>query len=767
MENFFSRPLPVAHYQWVPGTSLFEVLDPWTAYFSNPRVINRICNFNALRCKLHIRVLVSGTSFNFGRAIMTYNPLQTRDYYLRDRAAVWQDLVLTSQRPHIFLDPTTSTGGDMILPFIWHENALQIPDNDWTAMGKLVLRSINVLQNANASLDPVSITVFAWAEDVHLSIPTTLEPGGMLPQSDEFGTGAISKPAAAVAKAAGSLSTIPVIAPYAKATQLAATAIAGVAQAMGMSRPQVISDTKLVRPQYAASLANTNTADTVSNLAFDCKQELTIDTRTMGLGGADEMSLKSIAAKPSYIDTFKFSTAYSTDQLLWNIRVDPGVRQISNFSTETGGLYLPACAFAALPFKYWNGTMKYRFQIASSSLHRGKLRFVYDPNHMATSEYNVNYSTIIDIGQDRDFTLEVGWGSTRPMVEVMPISTVDPPSTTAKGTALYGNGVLSVYVMNPLVTPNSDAVNDVYINVFVSAGDDIEFFHPNESALKDLTPLMAPQSLDLTDNKPDAVAPTVTLAPVSSVPQRDLVFYGDPIMSIRQLLRRYGYYGFIPLKSIWNSTATQAGQLETFHFPSFPLVRGYNNQAPYTRGTDGYNLVKYTMINYFAAAFACWRGSLRYKMAYESLGTQSSSAVVASTEMAKTIVVKRGNKSAGEPYYTNTGIPSCYTSAGMYALCQAYDALMPHGWDGILMTVKDHNPVLEFEVPFYAPVRFLSPRTPFWNSGDPSFSVTTPHTNYNYHSSGYQTFISVGEDFTLAMYLGPPLLFRSPTPTPI
>lgn len=697
---------------------------------------------------------------------MTYNPMFVRDYYLRDRSFVWQDLVLTSQRPHIFLDPTTSTGGDMILPFIWDQNALQIPENDWTSMGTLTLRSINLLQNANASLDPVSITVFAWAEDVHLSIPTTIEPGGMLPQSDEFGTGVVSKPAAAVAKAAGHLSTIPIIAPYAKATELAANTVAGVAQAMGMSRPQVVTDTVLARPQYSSSLANTNTADTVSNLAFDCKQELTIDTRTMGLGGADEMSLKHIATIPSYIDTFKFSTAYATDQLLWNIRVDPGIRQVSTFGAESGGLYLPACAFAALPFKYWNGTMKYRFQIASSSLHRGKLRFVYDPNHMATTEYNVNYSTIIDIGQDRDFTLEVGWGSTKPMVEVMPLTEFDPPSSTPKSTTLYGNGTLSVYVMNPLVTPNSEAVNDVFINVFVSACDDIEFFHPNERSLRDLTPLMVPQSLSLTDNKPDDVAASVTLAPKPTANARDLVFYGDPITSVRQMLRRYGYYGFIPLKSAWNGNNGSCGYIETIKFPALPLTRGYSVQAPYVFGANGYNLFKYTLINYFAPAYACWRGSLRYKMAYESLGFQNINGSYTALQHAKTIIVRRGTSSGADPYYSSNAIPSCSTQAQLYALSYAYDKQMPHGWDGTVMTVNDQNPVIEFEVPFYAPKRFLSPRSPFWIGGDPCFSVTTSHFDYSVNACGFQTYVSVGEDFTLAMYLGPPLLFVTPNPVP-
>jgi hypothetical protein len=49
LENFFKRPIKTRSYTWNQGDILFENFNPWTDFFENPRVINRITNFNILR----------------------------------------------------------------------------------------------------------------------------------------------------------------------------------------------------------------------------------------------------------------------------------------------------------------------------------------------------------------------------------------------------------------------------------------------------------------------------------------------------------------------------------------------------------------------------------------------------------------------------------------------------------------------------------------------------------------------------------------------
>jgi hypothetical protein len=146
--------------------------------------------------------------------LANYKPLDFNDDFTVDRALITQDNVAASQRPHVYLDPTTSAGGDMILPFVWDYNACRLPLGDFSRLGAFSIRTLTDLKHANGASDPITISVFAWAEDMHLSTPTVQDSLGLTPQmeetildpqADEYGTGPISRPASIVANWMGKL----------------------------------------------------------------------------------------------------------------------------------------------------------------------------------------------------------------------------------------------------------------------------------------------------------------------------------------------------------------------------------------------------------------------------------------------------------------------------------------------------------------------------------------------------------------------------------
>lgn len=149
LDNFITRPIKISEEEWGTGTNLFYDLDPWSLYLENPRVINRIANFNLLRCQLHLKIVINGNGFQYGRALASYLPFDQFDSLSTNRALVPQDLVQATQLPHVFLDPTTSTGAEMTLPFFEYKNYVGIPDSEWNQLGELVVRSINPLKHAN------------------------------------------------------------------------------------------------------------------------------------------------------------------------------------------------------------------------------------------------------------------------------------------------------------------------------------------------------------------------------------------------------------------------------------------------------------------------------------------------------------------------------------------------------------------------------------------------------------------------------------------
>lgn len=806
--NFFSRPIKIQSFSWATGTNLFETFNPWMDFFENTRVLNRLTNFNLLRCKLKVRIVLNGNGFHYGRAIASYIPLHNLDDFTQDRSYFIQDVVGASQRPHVYLDPTTSQGGTLTLPFFWYENALRIPAMEWREMGDIIIHGMQDLKHANGAADQVTVSIFAWAEEVSLSIPTANEPGALSPQmgeifspqaKDEYGTGPISRPAAIVAKAAGALSNIPGIGVYARATQMAANAVSGIASMFGYSRPIELADIQPYKPTLVGNMANTNVPDTSNKLTLDVKQELTVDPRVMGLGSTDEMTISSIAQRESFLTQFGWGVDDSTESLLWNTEVSPVLwNELSGtIPGQNDEIHMPACCFAALPFRRWRGTMKFRFQVVASSFHKGRLKITYDPSFPITNEYNTNYTSIIDLAKERDFTVAIGWGHEKSMIGHRNPIQDNIPYSDSLLTSLPGdfaNGILSVYVVNDLTVPNSITNNDIEVNVFVSAGDDFEVFDPDSRNIEDLvyfrpqlqgdivrprlkgdvfTPQMAeanesmnqPDS-DLTkrEDEPMKEEPSQTMAPtLSDQDHTSCVYYGDPVTSFRQCLKRYNYHSAVsPTRVI--STPT----LVNLRNSNFPYYRGYAPGAVHETvvpiaGTP-YNYCKMTLLNYVTPAFTARRGGLRWK--YLRTGGTSRST----TEGTSLMMVAR-DASPESGYDQQETALLTQGTGNQFDRVRQLEILIPHTWDGAYATSTRQNPVVEAEIPYYENLRF-SPakqadltrnagrfRQYHWMST--VWDAATDGDEF-FNAAGVHSFVSVGEDFNLGFFTGAPVAWRVP-----
>jgi hypothetical protein len=264
--NFLSRPVKIGEYEWGTGTSLFATLNPWQLYLQNARVINRVNNFNLLRAKLNVKIVINGNGFLYGRALASYLPFASKDALSQNRALVLEDVVQATQQPHVFLDPTLSTGGSMKLPFYHYKNYLDAPISEWGELGEITVRSINPLKHANGATDQVTVTLFAWLEDVSMAVLTGVNASTITPQSGKEvdmanDKGYISGPATAVQKAATVLSSVPMIGPFATATAEGAGMVAEVAKALGYCRPPVTKDPDPYKPVPISSLALTTVPD--------------------------------------------------------------------------------------------------------------------------------------------------------------------------------------------------------------------------------------------------------------------------------------------------------------------------------------------------------------------------------------------------------------------------------------------------------------------------------------------------------------------------
>jgi hypothetical protein len=809
LDKFFARPIKIFDVLWNVNGTVNTSFDPWSIFFNNPRVLNRISNYRLMRCKLHLKIMVNGTPFHYGRLMFTYQPLPNDDGYTVVRAGITEDAVAGSQRPHVLIDPTNSQGGDLILPFFWYENAIDLPAADFDKLGRVDTITLNPLKHALDKTSPVHILVYAWAEDMHLSIPTQVDVGGIVPQA-EYTKGPVSRVATSVASVAQLFGKAPIIGTFAKATSLAASAAGQIASLYGYSNPPQLESMN-VRPVVKSNFATSSGLDEVTKLTLDPKSETTIDTTLVDLTGEDEMVISSIAARESYLTTFAWGVTAGSENRLFSIVVDPAVRAIRN--TE---MHLPACAFSVMPFEYWRGSMKYRFQVVCSKYHKGRLAITWDPvsdvSGTTNFETNTNYTTIVDISDTTDFTIDVGWGQTtayREHVPVFPTNSGTPVAqdvmfstsalTYSSTTLPYGNGVLSVYVINELSVPDDTIDADISVNVFVSAGEDFQVAAPCSTYLNqmltssiefpkdvrvpdpqaEIVSASDPEETQRTDSAPAISIKLDALGPMSKDVSLNDFYFGENIVSFRQLVKRYVTSEYLP----FSLEAGQSGlpvnspilvRSGREAMPAEPMFVVTTNGGTFdilsVAGNGLFYFAFFTPLRYLTLAFGGWRGTLRQTLITDlARGSQGFYRGGVTTLSWRTgVCANYINASPAQDFWNAT-------DRGTY-----YGGMRDNeGMSGTTMTQSEINPMISAEVPFFTNYKFAPAKTlprfavdvtASYNDaieiqpGKTYFEITRQAgiaADNTTNLPTIQRMVAAGEDFNLFFYLGPPILFAA------
>lgn len=783
LSEFFQRPVKILEKQWEVDKDLFVRFNPWKNFWENDRNIEKIKNYFLLKNTLHVKLLINGNAFYYGRALMAYEPLIARDNtspsQARSDAYLPEDMVRLSQRMKVFINPTESTGGSLELPFFWDNSALRIPFREWDGMGDIVLKSFTPLRHANGATDSLTVTVFAWAENVSYAIPTGTSPSvtNEPEMADETDEDIISRPASAIARYAGALTNVPWISPFARATEIGAGAIASIAKIFGYSSPTNL-DYHLMVPRPRTSLAVVDTKYPTNKLSVDSKQELTLDPATTGIRPEDELPIASIAGRESFLTSFDWKQEDQEDWRLFQIRADPFV-----FAKSGDEYFLPACAAAALPFSYWRGTMRLRFQIVSSAYHKGRLRIVYDPwKGENNPEFNTHYVTIHDISNEKDFTVDIGWAQNQPYRkrldrDDMPFSSI----AVIQGDEEKGNGVIGVYVLNRLTVPGT-VLAPIKINVFVSFLDDFEVAAPSQeignwtfrnsnatgpipTRQKGVVLMNEPEMEeaggddDCCDapvadpNKVDEMADTLI-----ETPDTTKLFFGEVIGSFRQMIKRTTLSEVVRVPE---RTDTNYFEIERAAFPSYggKVFGSFFADSHVLQYSNGVNVVPCanTYLNYVSRMFLGWRGSVRWTFDTSSLNVSAGDDRYNSltTTLSRRLSTGRTNKITDLPFGNR---PEINIGPDMLRLGKI-EALY-----GAFLGNTNVNPIQSVEVPFYLNKRFIPTMEDISYAEtveQPSvrFSTLLPASRNNSDVSLLKLYCAAGEDLNFFFFNGMPGIF--------
>lgn len=738
--EFFSRPIVIWNSNWTIGSDFSRTFNPWSLYFDNPRVVNRTCNYKNLQANLKLKILVNGSPFHYGLALASYIPMKAYDdYHEHPRSGIQADIVEASQKPHVWLNPTDSTGGEMSLPMFWPFEAFSIPEASYQYAGSLNISTVVRLAHANAGTQNVRIVVMAWAENVRLTVPTNAEPATIAAQSEE--TGVVSGPANVVAKAARALKTVPSIAPYARALEIAASSTANVARAFGYSKPMLSGNDQKSYIDRIHNLGATSGISNAAPLTLDPKASVTVDPRVAGLDGCDEMHLQSIAARESYLTTLRWSPIQPIGSILMSTQVTPYVY----VPWTTGGVneyHMPACAYACQLFNFWRCTMVYKFKILAPSMYKGRIRISYDPQVQQNSEYNTNFSKVIDIAEEREIVVEVPMLVEYHYLERGPTTFATkysypdavPPVGTVQSSSPTNNGTLQLEVLNEIVSPSASA-SSIAVAVFVSAKD-LEVFCPTHSYLSTVTwnaPAPAVRSLPQVEKQ----AITYKICDNTTDPVHSSAIFGsDPVYSIRNLLKRDQTYTTCP------SHGGAIGDRQMIYIPAYPVQRGYIGAGAAIWGED-WNYVNMTFLQFYMAGFSGYRGSFRYGI----LGNESDTSISLSSRNISrqfSITAKGG-----------------YSYVPMANRMKNFTDITHVGTNGWQRFVAGGR-VPMVNVPYYEARRFVPANRKLYNPVQYGPMISIINTKLN--NDPPQITHAAGDDFSLLFYLGPPICYFESDP---
>jgi len=616
-----SRTISTSATVGVVGTPI----DPWFEFVNNAVISHKLQNYAFLRGKLCLKFIINGTPFHFGLFRAAYEPTVSTSAATtvasKIRSNTTSSLVYVtpySQLPGVWIHPADNTGGELKVPFFNPRNWISLDvANNLRAMGKLTYYVAAPLAVASATASStVTLDTYAWMEDVNLCGSTAQ----LILQGKNEYDGKISAPAATVAAAARQLSQIPFLYPFAKATDIGASAVAGIAALFGYTNVPNIDPVAAVVPTTAPHLATSEISVPFQKLSLDPKTELSVDPAMLGLPNEDEMVIANLVKRPSALTLLPWSTTNAAGDVLFNAQVTPTLRNVidivdTNTNVVAVRTYDTWMSYVSMLFANWRGDIVFDFEVVCTKFHKGRLKISWDPlqyTGTVVPDSNTVYTAILDVGEANKTSFTVPYHQALPwLLRNTAIQTEWSTGTTLPLFTTGFNGTLLLSVLTPLMSPITPQT--VNIMVSVRAGDNFEFANPTDrigTSFK-IPSLLSVQGKDVVDIESTH---EVLGDQSGSHPQRYLQNYGTANVSLRTLLHRMSLYDITTPFSQnftrfgwWRKTFTRLP-------PSFGFQNNGNVNATklLTSGTAPCIFPQTHPITYISCMYGGYRGSVNY-----------------------------------------------------------------------------------------------------------------------------------------------------------
>lgn len=753
IDKFLSRPVLIGSYTMSQGAPSSTTITPWSLYFNTIQIRKKLDNYFLLNCNLHLKFVINATPFLYGSALVSYEPLTA---FSADNVGAGTNAnatVLRSQRPHLWLYPQTNQGGEMVLPFYYYQEWLNVTSlTELQNFGTITIEDVVALRSASgATAQTATIQIYAWAENVKLAGPTY----SLALQNDEYANnGPISTTASTVAAITHKLGDLPMIGKYFKATSVFSEGLGKAASILGFTNTPVIDPTQPLYIQTLPTLASSEISFPEHKLTYDPKQELTVDPRVVGLSGMDEMDISNIVQRESYLTQFQWAQSDAVNTNLFTSQIVPWMRAVD------GGIRLSntPMAHVASIFEYWRGDIIVRFRFICSQYHRGRVRITWDPNGNVVANSDTtptSITNIVDIAETTDVEMRIPYMQPFKFCRVTQNYTTVPYSTSTFSRSVgFDNGNINVKVFTTQTSQVSSA--PIICLVSVRGAENLEFANPRS----------VPQGIKYFTLQNDEYSLEDPVQLGVDIPQDETsydIYIGEVVRNLRTILRRRNLWRVNTLdrETTANMLISQAAYNRLPFFPGYDPngVDSARNQAG--NANVNYNWVYNLPYHWFAGCYLGCRGSVNYYYDY---------ILDNRTSQIKLLNAQRFPQNINGSDIRNTQAFNVSGSRDYDKLSRYWITSLPNTNPGICETATDTSSTLGVQYPYYSRFRMRQcdpTQAVIGSTIDDSridnvvvsAAITRAVPVTSDLSSSLKMYFGVGTDFSFLFFLNVPILY--------
>ena len=486
-------------------------------------------------------------------------------------------------------------------------------------------------------------------------------------EAEQASTGVISGAMSKISEATGIFSDVPIIGAYARTASWVSDLIGKAAKVFGFSKPTSVASVQPFVNIPAKNFTNTDGVDNSVILGSSINQSISGYDR---FGDKqDEMSINKIVSNMQAVQAIGWKSEFYPGTVIAAIPVTPlhCIRKVLTETVESGPMsadrfLVTNAGYVASMFKWWRGSMRYRFAISKTQYHSGRLRVTWVPHSGVSNNLDDDHfdqtsahTRVYDVRESNEIEFEIPYHAAKPFRKVA-LNSLDADT----------NGTIYVTVENMLVSPTG-VDDEIDMIVFQAMCDDAAFHTPTfinavpcntapvswgtgvARSLASHTGFRAKlcetRNCDrviehsgfpgASDNRSKSTLTRVdVIAPAKKTPlwKPGTLVAGECLTNLRPLTRRFG------LATLFKRSKNDAEEfvLDTANYDSMPISYDsgelYSSQEK-TKWTTRYAGATVSPLSYISRLYRLYAGGRRYKI--DSGLLQPDSTVTSRTYMAE------------------------------------------------------------------------------------------------------------------------------------